>query len=87
MAHVPTQTNERRGDPGDPRVKPISGKRLCKLLESRGWVLDHIRGSHQVYTHPNASRPIPVPVHANRNRHAGTQRSIKREAGGIDNDV
>jgi predicted RNA binding protein YcfA (HicA-like mRNA interferase family) len=44
-------------------MKPISGKRLCKLLKSRGWTLDHISGSHYVYTHPDAPRPIPVPVH------------------------
>ena len=24
-------------------MKPISGKRLCELLKSRGWVVDHIR--------------------------------------------
>jgi predicted RNA binding protein YcfA (HicA-like mRNA interferase family) len=68
-------------------MKPISGKRLCKLLESRGWELDHIRGSHHVYTHLDASRPIPVPVHGNRDLRAGTQRSIMREAGLTDEDL
>src|ERR1700722_8599565 len=87
MAHVPTQTNEGRGDPGDPRVKPISGKRLCKLLESPGWVLGQIRGSPDVYMHPQAARPRTVPVHGNRDLRAGTQRSIMREAGGTDDDL
>jgi CheY-like chemotaxis protein len=31
-------------------MKPISGMRMCKLLESRGWNLDHISGSHHVDT-------------------------------------
>ena len=37
-------------------MTPISGKRLCKVLKSRGWILDHISGSHHVYTHPDARR-------------------------------
>lgn len=28
-----------------------------------GWVLDRIKGSHHVYTQPNAKRSITVPVH------------------------
>jgi predicted RNA binding protein YcfA (HicA-like mRNA interferase family) len=68
-------------------MKPISGKRLCKLRKLRGWTFDHIRGSHHVYTHPDAPRPIPVPVHGNRDLRAGTQRSIMREAGLTDDDL
>ena len=68
-------------------MKPISGKRLCKLLQSRGWILDHISGSHHVYTHPDAPRPIPVPVHGNQDLRAGTQRSIMREADLTDDDL
>ena len=68
-------------------MKPISGKRLCKLLQSRGWILDHISGSHYVYTHPDAPRPIPVPVHGNQDLRTGTQRSIMREAGLTDDDL
>jgi predicted RNA binding protein YcfA (HicA-like mRNA interferase family) len=62
---------------------------MCRLLESRGWILDHIRGSHHVYTHPDAPRPIPVPVpvDGNRDLRAGTQRSIMREAGLRDDDL
>ncbi len=68
-------------------MKPISGKRLCELLKSRGWTLDHIRGSHHAYTHPDAPRPIPVPVHGNRDLLTGTQRSIMREAGLTEDDL
>jgi predicted RNA binding protein YcfA (HicA-like mRNA interferase family) len=68
-------------------MKPISGKRLCKVLKTRGWTLDHIRGSHHVYTHPDAPRPIPGPVHGNRELRAGTQRPIIREAGLTDDDI
>ena len=30
-------------------MKAISGKRFCKLLESRGWQLKRINGSHFIY--------------------------------------
>ena len=32
-------------------------------LERLGWVLDRIRGSHHVYSHPKAKRSITVPIH------------------------
>ena len=60
---------------------------MCKLLESRGWTLDPISGPHHVDTHPDAPRPIPVPVHGNRDLRVGTQRSIIREAGLTDDDL
>ena len=30
-------------------MKPVSGKRLCKLLQSQGWILLRINGSHHMY--------------------------------------
>ncbi|MFB0554406.1 MAG: type II toxin-antitoxin system HicA family toxin [Phycisphaerae bacterium] len=30
-------------------MKPISGKRFCRLLEDRGWILKRINGSHHIY--------------------------------------
>ncbi len=38
-------------------------KELIKELESQGWVLDRIRGSHHVYVHRDAIRSVTVPVH------------------------
>jgi predicted RNA binding protein YcfA (HicA-like mRNA interferase family) len=68
-------------------VKPISGKRMCRALEQRGWRLDRIAGSHHIYRHPTASRPITVPVHGNKTLKSGTQRSIMRDAGLTDDDL
>jgi predicted RNA binding protein YcfA (HicA-like mRNA interferase family) len=62
-------------------MKAISGKRMCRLLEERGWVLDRISGSHFVYRHPASSRSVIVPVHGNKDLRPGTQRSIMRDAG------
>jgi predicted RNA binding protein YcfA (HicA-like mRNA interferase family) len=43
-------------------MKPVSGKRLCKVLESQGWILLRINGSHHIYARPD--RPVILPVPA-----------------------
>lgn len=67
-------------------MKPISGKKLCKVLEDRGWELDRISGSHHIYTHPDGAR-VTVPVHGNKDLKPGTQRSIMRDTGLTDADL
>lgn len=68
-------------------MKPVSGKRMCKVLESRGWTLDHINSSHHVYRKPGHRMPLPVPVHRNTDMATGTQRAIMRQAGLTDADL
>lgn len=68
-------------------MKPISGKRMCRLLEGRGWQLDRVNGSHHVYRHPDTRRRTTVPVHGNSDLKPGTQRSIMRDAGLTDDDL
>jgi predicted RNA binding protein YcfA (HicA-like mRNA interferase family) len=68
-------------------MKPVSGKRMCKALEARGWVLARIEGSHHVYIRQRSPRTIPVPVHGNRDLKPGTQRAIMRQAGLTDADL
>ena len=53
-------------------MKPVSGNRMCRLLEERGWVLDRIKGSHHVYRHPKTGRSVTVPVHGNADLKPGT---------------
>ena len=38
-------------------------KELVRELERLGWTLERIRGSHHVFRHEKASRPMVVPVH------------------------
>ena len=68
-------------------MKPVSGKRMCKILEARGWTLARKSGSHFIYDRPGAPRPVPVPVHANRDLKSGTQKDIMRQAGLTDADL
>ena len=43
-------------------MRAVSGKQFCRLLESRGWQLKRVRGSH-VYVKATVSARISVPVH------------------------
>jgi predicted RNA binding protein YcfA (HicA-like mRNA interferase family) len=68
-------------------MKPVSGKRMCKVLESHGWALDRINGAHHIYTRPDSPLNISVPVHANNDLAPGTQRRIMRQTGLSDADL
>jgi predicted RNA binding protein YcfA (HicA-like mRNA interferase family) len=68
-------------------VKPVSGKRMCKILESRGWRLIRISGSHHIFKHEQLGRRTTVPVHGNVDLKPKTQRNIMRDAGLTDADL
>lgn len=67
-------------------MKPISGKRMCKVLERRGWVNTRTRGSHRRYEKPGY-QPIVVPVHGNKMLKPGTQRSIMKATDLTEDDL
>jgi predicted RNA binding protein YcfA (HicA-like mRNA interferase family) len=62
-------------------MKAISGKRLARILERRGWLLQRITGSHHIYTKPGSEVRITVPVHGNRTLKSGLQRHLIKLAG------
>ena len=69
-------------------MKRVSGKRMCKALESKGWSLKRVNGSHHIYassSHPGTI--ISVPVHGNRNLKTGTQHGIMKDAGLTEADL
>ncbi len=69
-------------------MKHVSGKRMCRILEARGWLLARTRGSHHIYSNPAVPGVnISVPVHGNRLLRAGTQRNIMRHARLTDADL
>lgn len=60
-------------------MKAISGKAFCKLLHLHGWQLQRIRGSHHIYTHPDKTEILTVPVHANQDlKYRHIKQIIKR---------
>jgi predicted RNA binding protein YcfA (HicA-like mRNA interferase family) len=68
-------------------VKSVSGKRLCRILEQAGWVLQRVQGSHHIYSHPDHAAILTVPVHANRDLKKGTLSKLLKEAGLTEDDL
>ena len=44
-------------------MKPVSGKRFCRIIESNGWEIKRINGSHHIYAKTGNPARISVPVH------------------------
>ncbi|MGC9528859.1 MAG: type II toxin-antitoxin system HicA family toxin [Limnospira sp.] len=65
----------------------ISGKKLCKILERRGWELKRITGSHHIYTKPGVAAILSIPVHGSRDLPTGTLRGILKDAGMTEKDL
>ena len=61
-------------------MKSVNGRRFCRLLESRGWHLRRVNGSHHIYAYARAGLPdrISVPVHGNRPLKLGLQRHLMK---------
>ena len=47
-----------------PKLIPISGRKLCKIVEKLGFVKVHQVGSHVRYIHTDGRKTV-VPVHGN----------------------
>ena len=68
-------------------MKAISGKRIARLLEQRGWSLQRITGSHHIYTKPGFEVRITVPIHGNKTLKAGLQRHLMKLDGIVEGDL
>jgi predicted RNA binding protein YcfA (HicA-like mRNA interferase family) len=63
-----------------PKLPSLTPKKVIKILEARGFVLDRVRGSHHIYYHPETKQRAVVPVHKD-DLPIGTLLSILRQAG------
>jgi predicted RNA binding protein YcfA (HicA-like mRNA interferase family) len=61
-------------------MKSISGKRLCKIVEQKGWVLRRITGSHHIYESPELDQILSIPVHRSQDLKVGTLRALMKIA-------
>jgi len=68
-------------------MKSISGKSLCKIVESCGWKLKRTTGSHHIYTKNDLNVILSIPVHGNRDLPTGTLKSIMKDAGLTERDL
>lgn len=61
-------------------MKSVSGKRLCKIVERREWVLRRITGSHHIYDKDGVEQILSIPVHRNQVLKIGTLRALMKTA-------
>jgi predicted RNA binding protein YcfA (HicA-like mRNA interferase family) len=61
-------------------MKSISGKRLCKIVEQKGWVLRRITGSHHIYEKSDVDKILSIPVHRNEDLKVGTLTALMKIA-------
>lgn len=57
-------------------MKAVTGRRIAKLAESKGWMLARINGSHQFYTMRGRMERVVIPIHGNKTLKIGLQRSL-----------
>ncbi len=51
------------------------------MLESNGWFLQRINGSHHIYAKAGSTVRISVPIHGNESLKVGLQRHLMKLAG------
>ena len=64
-----------------PKPPSVSGLKMLRFLEKRGFYVDRASGSHRILKHPD--RPelrVVVAVHGKKDIPTGTLRSILRQA-------
>ncbi|MBF0235194.1 MAG: type II toxin-antitoxin system HicA family toxin [Desulfamplus sp.] len=61
-------------------MKSISGKQFAKILESRGWNLVRVNGSHHVYMKQDNITRISLPIHGNEDLKIGLLRHFMKIA-------
>jgi predicted RNA binding protein YcfA (HicA-like mRNA interferase family) len=61
-------------------MKAVSGKRMCKILEAKGWTLARVTGSHHIFIISGRNTRVSVPVHGNKDLKSGLQEAIMKLA-------
>ena len=64
-----------------------SPQHLISILESKGYLLKRITGSHHIFYHAELKKTIVVPVHGKRDIPIGTFSNIIRQAGVSNKDI
>ena len=62
-------------------MKALSGKEFARMLESNGWTLQRINGSHHFYAKTGSPVRISVPIHGNDTLKVGLQRHLMKLSG------
>ena len=62
-----------------PKLNPVSGKQMMKILLILGFELVRTRGSHHYFFNPLSKKTATVPVHRNETLGIGLLKSILRD--------
>jgi predicted RNA binding protein YcfA (HicA-like mRNA interferase family) len=68
-------------------MKSISGKKLCKIVQEKGWILERITGSHHIFGKPGVREILTIPVHRDQDLKIGTLRASMKIAGLSEEDL
>ena len=60
------------------RLLPVSGRKMCKILERLGFEKVHQVGSHARYIHPDGRKTV-VPLHGNEELSVGLLQEILKQ--------
>jgi predicted RNA binding protein YcfA (HicA-like mRNA interferase family) len=58
----------------------LTPKKLAKLLAKKGFILDRVKGSHQIWLNKKDNKRVVIPMH-NNDLPAGTLYAILKQAG------
>ncbi len=61
-------------------MRSISGKRLCKVVEHKGWILKRVTGSHHIYEKIGIEQILSIPVHRDQDLKTGTLKALMKIA-------
>jgi len=68
-------------------MKPIGGKELAKLLESNGWILARINGSHHIYSKDGRIERISIPIYVNKELKIGLLKHLIKLSGISEDEI
>jgi len=69
-----------------PKTPSLTSRKVIKILEERGFVLDRVKGSHHIYYNPDTKQRAVVPMHR-QDLPIGTLLSILKQAGVDTNEL
>ncbi|MEP6821791.1 MAG: type II toxin-antitoxin system HicA family toxin [Chthoniobacterales bacterium] len=68
-------------------MKQVSGRDLARLVQTRGWHLARVHGSHHIFTMTGRRERIVIPIHGNQPLKTGLLRSLMKIAGLFEDDL
>ena len=68
-------------------MKQVSGKKLIRVTERRGWTLLRINGSHHIFGRAGSIVRLSIPVHGNTPLKLGLLKHLLNQAGLSETDL